>query len=515
VFGCTIVFVHPLARTLLEHIRQHGLIQPGDRVGVAVSGGSDSVALLRLLLELRSELGIVLHVLHLNHKLRGAESDADAEFVADLARNFKLEFHSAEHDTAAYAAEHQLSLETAARQLRYDFFSEAMEAASLDKVVTGHTLDDQAETVLMRIIRGTGMRGLRAIQPHLEIETEHGFGEIVRPLLQIRRAGLEQYLRDIGQPWRDDSTNRETKYTRNRVRHTLVPLLEREFNAEIAKGLSELAEIARAEEDYWENEVEGWMGTVVQWIPPKHARRTVDVPLTQLLPVGHEPEPPKSASEPMSALLDLGWLETQPLAVQRRVIRAIGEYAAIPLEFKHVEEILRFAGEEDGTGKQLALPRGWKLIHEGGTLDFQPPHQQVESEPKDYEYPLPVPGETRVSDTGIVVQALRVPVSDAAGYNPDHLFDPASLDKRLVVRNWHAGDRFWPAHTKSPRKLKELLQERHVPQPERKLWPVVVSGDEIIWVRGFPGRAQLRPKDGKEAVLIRELPVEEESDLLE
>jgi tRNA(Ile)-lysidine synthase len=508
--------VHPLARTLLEHIRQHELIRPGERVGVAVSGGADSVALLRLLLELRSELGIVLHVVHLNHKLRGGESDSDAEFVRNLADHLKLEFHSEERDTAAYGDQNRMSVETAARQLRYEFFSKIMNEVPLDKVVTGHTLDDQAETVLMRVIRGTGTRGLRGIQPCLEIETDHGSGEIVRPLLQVRRSALEQYLRDIGQPWRDDSTNWETKYTRNRVRHTLLPLLAREFNPEIAEGLSELAEIARGEEDYWENEVEGWMGTVVQWIPPKRAQ-TIDVPLTQLLPANQtqSSEPPQSAADAMSALLDLGWLEAQPLAVQRRVIRAIGEYAEIPLEFKHVEQILRFAGEDDGAGKQLALPRGWKVVHEGGTLDFQPPSQQVENEPRDYQYPLSVPGETRVNDTGIVIQALRVPVSDSAGYNPDHLFDPSALDSRLVVRNWHAGDRFWPAHTKSPKKIKELLQERHIPQAERKLWPVVVSGDEIVWVRGFPGRAHLRPKDGTEAVLIQELPVEEESDLLE
>ena len=483
---------------------------------MAVSGGSDSVALLRLLLELRSELGVVLHVLHLNHKLRGPESDSDAEFVGNLARNFKLEFHSTEHGTAAYAAEHQLSMETAARELRYDFFAKVMGEVPLDKVVTGHTLDDQAETVLMRVIRGTGMRGLRGIQPHLEIETENGSGEIIRPLLRIRRSALEQYLRDIGQPWREDATNKETKYTRNRVRHTLLPLLEREFNPEIAVGLSELAELARAEEDYWENEIEGWMGTVVQWIPPKRLRSGVDVPLSDLMPSKQVlgPELPSSAPDQMSALLDLGWLEAQPLAVQRRVIHAVGEYAGIPLEFKHVEEILLFAAQEDGRGKQLALPKGWKVLHEGGTLDFQPPTEQIESESEDYQYPLPVPGEVRVNDTGLVIQALRIPGSDCAGYNPDHLFDPTLLEKQLLVRNWHAGDRFWPAHTKSPRKIKELLQERHVPQPERKLWPVVVSGDEIIWLKGFPAHAQLRRKNGNDAVLIRELALEEESDLL-
>lgn len=510
--------VHALAQTVLDHVRRHESLTAGERVSVAVSGGSDSVALLRLLLELRSELGVVLHVLHFNHKLRGAESLADAEFVAGLARKFKLEFHSAEADTAAFASQHQLSVETAARDLRYEFFARVTREVPLHKVVTGHTLDDQAETVLMRVIRGTGMRGLRSIQPHLDIETEDGSGEIVRPLLMIRRSALQRYLREIDQSWHEDATNQQTKYTRNRVRHTLLPLLEREFNPEIARGLSELAEIARGEEDYWENEVEGWMGTVVQWIPPKRVRSGVDVPLGQLLPSNCDQAPssgpPRGAPDAMSALLDIGWLEAQPLAVQRRVIHAIGEYADIPLEFKHVQEILLFAAEENGRGKQLALPKGWKVIHESATLDFQPPRNS-ETGLSDYQYSLPVPGEVRVSDTGLVIQAVEISASWSAAYNPDDLFDPESLEKRLLVRNWHAGDRFWPAHTKSRRKVKELLQERHIPHAERKLWPVVVSGEEIVWLRGFPGRAQLRPKNGSDAVLIRELPLEEESDLLE
>lgn len=480
-------------------------------MGVAVSSGADSVGLLRLLLELRGELGVVLQVVHLNHKLRGSESDSDAEFVGNLARQFKLEFHSGAQDAAAYAQQQQMSIETAARELRYDFFGQVMGEVPLDKVATGHTLDDQAETVLMRMIRGTGTRGLRGIQPHLEIETEKGYGEIIRPLLQTRRRELEEYLREIKQSWREDSTNQETKFTRNRVRHTLLPLLEREFNPDLAAGLSELAEIARAEEDYWENEAAGWMGTVIQWTAPE--KPGVDAALAQILPAGAEVKENSESSGAMSAMVDLGWLQAEPLAVQRRVIRVIGEYAEIALEFKHVEEILRFAAAEDGTGKQLALPRGWKALLEGGTLEFQPP-QSAQGDPGDYEYALPVPGQVRISETGTVIEALGFGENaSGAGYNPEHLFDPGWLTKSLVVRNWRPGDRFWPAHTKSPKKIKELLQELHVPHGERKLWPVVVSGDEIIWVRGFPGRAQLRPKDGSKAVLIRE--VSEESDLAE
>ena len=343
------VAVHELAERVLGHIRREELLRAGDRVGVAVSGGIDSVALLRLLLELRHELGIVLSVVHFNHQLRGAESDADQEFVAGLAREHGLEFYGAGGDVAQLAAEEGSGVEAAARELRYGFFRSMLGSGEdldevlplprptsastsgakaqgirssdrsagsaappqgnpqglkpeslippdgtteavpfpnffqpsvqarptiLDKIVTGHTLDDQAETVLMRVIRGTGLRGLGGIYPRIlvEREDEDGHGEIVRPLLGVRRRELEQYLAELKQPWREDSTNADSKFTRNRVRRLVLPVLEREFNPAVLEGLSELAEIARDEEDYWENEISGWLGTVVQWSQPEWTR---------------------------------------------------------------------------------------------------------------------------------------------------------------------------------------------------------------------------------------------------
>jgi tRNA(Ile)-lysidine synthase len=266
--------VHSLAQRVLEHIRRQELLRAGDRVGVAVSAGIDSVALLRLMIELRAELGVVVSVVHFNHKLRGAESDADQEFVANLAREHGLEFRVASGDVAGLAADEHSGVEAAARELRYGFFRDLLGAGGhetelaaapantsgakaqnrehldrsgesaappqnespqsgpplavrLDKITTGHTLDDQAETVLMRLIRGTGLRGLGAIHPRVIVEDEDGenHGEIVRPLLSIRRRELEQYLADFKQPWREDSTNSDAKFTRNRVRSLLLPLL--------------------------------------------------------------------------------------------------------------------------------------------------------------------------------------------------------------------------------------------------------------------------------------------------
>ncbi|HET7891712.1 MAG TPA: tRNA lysidine(34) synthetase TilS [Candidatus Sulfotelmatobacter sp.] len=538
-----------LAQRVIAHIRRQELLQAGDRVGVAVSGGIDSVALLRLLLELRSELGIVLSVVHFNHRLRGTESDADEQFVASLARELELEFHVDGEDVAQHAAEERVSVETAARELRYGFFRNLLAEGRtadprglkpdplvvpngtaktvpfsnpnhfLDKIATGHTLDDQAETVLMRIIRGAGLRGLGGIHPRVFVEDEDGnpSGEIIRPLLGIRRRELEDYLQSVGQSWREDSTNADSRFTRNRVRKLVVPLLEQEFNPAVAEGLAELAEIARGEEDYWENEISGWMGTTVHWSQPEWARAATQAPaLVQIAP-GNSPSRDselrsKIENAPwlvLNASVSRMWFLGEPIAVQRRLVKAIGENARIPLEFKHVEEILRFAAQDDASGKELSLPLGWKLTREPEELVFITPDLREPEARRDYEYELAIPGEVVVYEAGSSIAVRRIPADAQPRYNPDHLLDSESLPGPLRVRNWRPGDRFWPAHTKSPKKIKELLQDLHVAEADRRFWPLVVSGDEIVWLRGFPTPASLRPKANRTAILIAEIPLAE------
>jgi tRNA(Ile)-lysidine synthase len=387
---------------------------------------------------------------------------------------------------------------------------------SVNQIVTGHTLDDQAETVLMRVIRGTGLAGLSAIHPRIPVENDDGevSGEIVRPLLITRRRELEQYLKDVGQPWREDSTNADHAFTRNRLRKLVVPLLEKEFNPAVAENLAELAEIARGEEEYWDNEVAGWMGTAVHWIEPEWVRQSLQtVPLVQISGPANQSRAANAdlASKIanvgcliMNASISRPWFLTEPIAVQRRVVKAIGEHAEIPLEFKHVEEILRFAAEEGPAGRVLSLPLEWKLLRHAEELLFVTPDLREEQLPRNFEHVLPLPGSAVVPEIGVVVQAHRIPAAKLAEYNPDRLLDADSLPGPLSVRNWRAGDRFWPAHTKSPKKVKELLQERHVAQPERGLWPVILSGDEIVWVRGFDTHAKYGAKAGHDAVLIAE-----------
>jgi tRNA(Ile)-lysidine synthase len=392
-------------------------------------------------------------------------------------------------------------------------------ASYLNKIVTGHNLDDQAETVLMRVIRGAGLKGLGGIHPRIVVENDDGevSGEIVRPLLGVRRRGLEQYLQDVGQSWREDSTNADTSFTRNRVRKLVVPLLEQQFNPAVAENLSELAQIARSEEDYWENEVAGWMGTGVHWSEPEWARAAsanaglIQIGMASRAGAG-SPEPSLQSKIEnaswlvMNASVDRLWFLGEPTAVQRRLVKSIGEHAGIPLEFKHVEEILRFAMH--ASGKELSLPLGWKVVRRPDEISFLTPDLREPPPLQDYEYELPIPGQLDVCEAGSTIEVRLVPAGVDAGYNPEHLLDAGALPGPLKVRNWRAGDRYWPKHTKSPRKIKELLQERHVEQPQRRLWPVVVSGgDEIIWMRGFPPPARYAARPGREAVIITEKPV--------
>jgi len=461
------VLVPSLHDAVVAYIHKHDLLKPGDRVGIAVSGGADSVALLRLLLDLRSELGTVLSVIHLNHKLRGTDSDDDERFVAQLAQQHDLRLFSEHANVAGYAAEHHISLETAARDARYQFFRRLLREQRLNHIATAHTLDDQAETVILRIARGTGTRGLAGIYPKLVIGSlDSGAGSqcaIIRPLLSTRREDIELYLRSLEQPWREDRSNRDLRHSRNRVRHGILPRMERNLNPSIREALAETAEIARAEEDYWQQQVTSMLGER----PDSNLARKV--------------------------------LRNLPLALRRRVVRAWAEANGLRLEFHHVDEILEVASHEPGSPDSACFPDGWIVTRSKAELLLQ--REILRSSP-DYEFFLPVPGSVEIPALNLRLEATLSDKSDKPG--ADNLLNPSLLGKQLCIRNWRAGDRFWPCHSKGPKKIKELLQGKHTTGESRKSWPVAMAGSEIVWVRGFPVAANFRAHDGQDSVIIRE-----------
>jgi tRNA(Ile)-lysidine synthase len=449
--------VQELAKRVLTTIRDKGLINPGDRIAVAVSGGADSVALLHLLLELRSEAGIVLSVAHVNHKLRGEESEQDERFVADLARQHGLDLHA----RALPLESRESGIEAAARHLRYDFFRQLMADGVVSKVATAHTLDDQAETVLLRILRGTGLRGLSGIHPRLRMEDATGrmIGEVVRPLLGFHRYELEPCLR--GRQWREDSSNRDPSFSRNRVRHGVLPQLEHAFGGAVVDNLANLAEIARAEEGHWQSD-------------HPEVRSSLD-------------------AVAVKALASL------PLAAQRRLIRNWMELKApdSSVSFALVEDLLELASGPAGRKLELSSGTIVRRTQKDLVLDAGPGQSTA-----DYEYQLIIPGQVRIRELGIRVEALKVDAATLPNSARDQALDPARLPNRLLIRNWRPGDRFWPAHSKQARKVKELLSDRHLTGREKKLWPVAVAeGIGLVWVRGFPVPDALLPADNSEEVL--------------
>jgi tRNA(Ile)-lysidine synthase len=469
---------------VLKFILDRRLLSPGDRLGLAVSGGADSLALLRVLVELQPELGVVLKVLHFNHKIRGAEADADQQFVAALARQLGLEFLAGSGDVPGHAKAQKLSLETAARDLRHGWFAQLFSDNKLDKIATAHTLDDQAETVLMRIIRGTGVRGLSGIS------ALHQEKRLIRPLLSIRRTEIESYLQSLKQAWRNDASNQDVIHTRNRVRHQLLPMLVRDFNPSVHQRLADLAETAQAEAGYWQKELAGIIPRAVRQGRPSRSGRSSS---------GHTGE---------VQALDLAYFQTLPLAVQRLVLHKLALQMGVNLEFKHVQELGAFI-ESGKPGKRLELPDG--LVATRSFRELQFGRAPACSEVEDYEFCviLPVPGEVTVSTLGSTLQARVITAGDKelSGYNPGLLLDRALLEPELILRNWRAGDHFSPVHTGSPKKVKEWLQPsrlgRTLTAAERKAWPVIESSGQIVWMRGFPVSRKFAYHAG-DAVLIQE-----------
>ena len=523
--------MHALAEQLLKAIRKQESIHAGDRVAVAVSGGADSVALLRLLLELQAALGIVLSVAHVNHKLRGAESDEDERFVAELARQHGLDLHVCDAPVVgSRGSESGSGIEAAARELRYGFFRQLARAGRVAKIATAHTLDDQAETVLLRIFRGTGIRGLSGIHPRIVFEEQgRAFGEVVRPLLSFRRAALMEFLHDCGQGWREDASNRDTAFLRNRVRHRLLPLIAQEFGEAAIEHMAELAEIARAEEEHWQRGhpeiapqlpavaeqtkekprfVSGKAGSVSEKSGFVSGYRFSDTanPSKSNAPSGAAaPETRQAASLPVGPLLAL------PLAVQRRLVRGWLQANArdLSISFRLIEEALELANGP--AGKKTQLPEG---ILRRGRLDlrleskpFGRPQETGHRQAPDYEYALVVPGAVKIPELGACIEARLVDAASIPEDGRGQLLDLERMPKEVLIRNWRAGDRYWPAHTAAAKKVKELLTERHATGAEKKLWPVAVAaGYGIVWMRGFAVPAAFRaPAGAAKAIWIREI----------
>ena len=459
------------------------------RVAVALSGGADSVALLCALTARRAELGLVLHAAHLHHGLRGAEADSDLEFCRALAAKLGLPFHEARVATASEAeadaktGKDAESIEEAARRLRYVWFGRLTGEVPLDAVATGHTLDDQAETVLAKFLRGAWTEGLGGISPKLET-VGAGTGAIVRPMLGVTRAEVEAYLGELGQEWREDSTNRHLTYTRNRIRHQLLPLLE-SWNPQLRRHLAQMAELARGEEAWWSTEL---------------ARLTPQIVLAGR-PVRGGGRSTGGTETPCVAL-DVTRFKPLATALQRRVLRYAAEELGRAIDFPATESLrqLALAGragqrldlgdglQAERSPRELRLQAG-KRPGEGANLKQSPAGGKTA--PEAPEYSGTVPGLIDAPWYGLCLRIRwTAPPEAGAGQR----FGAGEMPRVAIVRNWKPGDRVRLRCSRRAQKVKEVLARLRITGTERATWPVLEMDGRILWMKGV----ELEPERGLE-----------------
>jgi tRNA(Ile)-lysidine synthase len=504
-----------LAGRLLSALKKQEVFRAGERIGVAVSGGADSVALLLLLLELREELGIVLSVAHLNHKLRGRAANGDEKFVAKMAAKHGLTLYAESADVAAKVRREKANLEDAARRARYDFFSRLVEQGKVDRVATAHTADDQAETVLAHILRGTGLAGLGGIHPQTE--------SVVRPLLQVRRAELRAYLRTRKQRWREDATNRDTTRMRARIRKKLLPLLERDFQAGVVEHLGTLSQFAQEDEEFLE-----WMARERCEEIAKRDASKARIAIADLLLPWKRGDLSREHTERKESTKNTKETDDEKkegggrfAALTKRIIRRLIEErkkGTGQITAGHIALVMELARSGEN-GKTLQLPGGLDMRREHDDLVFRAEEHTEKhglrrnnpAGPQNYEYKIDLrkndAATLRVPEAGCVLR-LRVidwPAEREETTKLGTVLDRDRLRSTLVLRNWRPGDKLQPTGHQKPHKLKRLFNKNRISRWEREGWPVMTSGGIVIWARGFPGAAGFVAGEGtRKGILIAE-----------
>ena len=426
-------------------IRRHGMISAGDQVGVAVSGGIDSVALLDILVQLRTELGISLLVLHLNHGIRGDEAARDQQFVHEMSEQYALPFLDKTVDVPGYMREESLSPQEAARELRYRFFEEAVKTHALDKVAVGQIADDQAETVLMRFITGGGTRGFMGMPP------VRG-AKYIRPLIECWREELQEYAQHQGLSFVQDSSNRKSIYLRNRIRHELLPYLKK-YNPNIKERLVQLAQILDEDHSYLEALAQGAVhGTVT-------GEKEISIPIPQLLSL-----PPA----------------LQARALQRAFMHlSSGKVLAHP----HLKGIVRMV-RQGGGSKRIMLPGGFWAVRVYDTLFLK--NGKGEEGARVNETTLRIPGRTPLEGFEMAIEATIDEGRSSPGSDRREAYlDYDRLSFPLRVRSYRPGDRFIPLGMKGKKKLKVFFIDQKIPHEQRGSVPVVTTGGDICWVAGW------------------------------
>jgi len=437
-----------LIEKVLDTIEKYRMLSKGDKVIVGVSGGPDSMCLLHVLLGIRDSIGLEIVAAHVNHSLRGEDADQDEEYVEEFCRSNKIQFKAIKADVHKISMERGVSEETAGRDIRYEFFEKLKREYHADKIAIAHNLNDQAETVLMRIMRGTGLEGLAGIKPVRD-------NIYVRPLLFCSRAEIEEYCSLYKLNPRIDKTNFESIYVRNKIRLELIPYMERNFNKDIINVLNRLALNSKVDSEYLEQEAENKYKMYCTY---------KDYKVIISKEAFHEHE-----------------------AIITRLIRKAFEKVCGDLknfERLHIYQVMDL--QKNGTGKHVVFPNNAVAYNNYGDISIYIRDQgskTEESSPAIYELHM---GENSLKDLKLKVTLEKLPVSDLGqdeGLYTKY-FDGGKTSGKIILRFRKPGDKFKPLGMAGTKKLKDIFINLKVTQEERDKTPLICFGDEIAWIVG-------------------------------
>lgn len=440
----------PLHDRVARTIRKYQMFEAGSSILVGVSGGADSVCLLRILVELADTLKLRLAMAHVNHGWRGEESTDDERFVTQLATQLNLELFVHRSESSIK----DTNRETVAREERWTFFKELCSKEDFKSIAVAHTKDDRTETFFLNLFRGTGTNGLVAMKSTSE--------QIIRPLIETSRTSIEEYLIAIGQEWRTDATNSDTRFTRNKIRHEVLPALAEAFNPRLTDTLSRTINVLQDEDDWMEELTSEWL-----------SNRVTD--------------------DGTDLIVRISDLKSQPVGLVRRILRGALRLAGssmLDIGFDHIESI-RSLLDDGKSGRLIQIPGPIGVERNYNSLRFFPEVPK----PQDYEYELSIPGQVEVQEIGTIFAARLANYDAVRSVKPKVdrvLVDGESLGRYVKIRNWRNGDSYTPDGL-SPSKLKTLFQKERIPRRKRLQWPVLVAKSSIVWVASFPVSREFVP----------------------
>lgn len=459
----------PVLEAVSSTIARYDMINEGDTVVLAVSGGADSTALMHIFASLAPQMKLTLVAAHLNHGIREADAYEDAEFVKKEAERLGIKCVIKKVNVPETCAQLRMGVEEAARKARYEFLEKVARDTNADRIAVAHNSDDQVETVLINLIRGTGPDGLAGM-PLIR-------GKIVRPLIGINRDDIESYLNRNGIKWRIDETNLQSIYTRNKVRLELIPYLQENFNPRIKEAVISLSELVRDETAVIRNATDDLFRAAVQ------------------------------ESFPDKVVINAEMLRNSEVAIQRRCIRiAIDKVKGDlrDIEYDQIELIISKVKSHENFNLTLPSGRVYAALSDDKLSIFRL-QKFIEI---DVERELSVPGRTKVPELGISIITEPVDPSTRPSTPNQAVIDLQKLAGPLVVRTWKPGDRIQPFGMTGQKKLQDIFMDKKVPRADRSKTAVITDGEKIVWVTGLVASELVKvTEDTICAVLIEVTPM--------